>query len=326
MCAGGTGSLAADDSGEDPLATLEAVTEIADSAEQEVLGSLATNNSETTVVTDAAASDTAVEVVTENGNDVKVPVLAEDGVTITDIETWSIGLPFAEKAGNAEVLAEGIVGYDNRNNSTTVPLVKSDGSVQITTVIDSADAPTRYDYELSLPSGVQASLDEVGQVTLTHQDGSFFGGITAAWATDANGQPVDTHYELTGSTLTQVVEHTDATAFPVVADPYAGNDLIRNAWLSIPGNYYVVNANPTNWGRGWNGLITHASHVAELKAKLGSLNAWRVDANGGTIREQFLCHVMGNFFEWSTYNMESNRPSVYWPNQLNLASQCNPRY
>ncbi len=33
MCAGGTGSFAADDSGDDPLAALEAVTELGTSAE-----------------------------------------------------------------------------------------------------------------------------------------------------------------------------------------------------------------------------------------------------------------------------------------------------
>lgn len=47
---------------------------------------------------------------------------------------------------------------------------------------------------------------------------NFLGGIDAPWAVDADGQPLPTHYEISGSTLTQVVDTTGAT-FPVVADP-----------------------------------------------------------------------------------------------------------
>ena len=43
--------------------------------------------------------------------------------------------------------------------------------------------------------------------------------IAAPWARDADGAPVPTHYEVTGGTLTQIVDFTPATAFPVVADP-----------------------------------------------------------------------------------------------------------
>lgn len=43
--------------------------------------------------------------------------------------------------------------------------------------------------------------------------------IDASWALDANGKPVPTHYEVNGTTLTQVVEHAAGTAYPVVADP-----------------------------------------------------------------------------------------------------------
>jgi hypothetical protein len=43
--------------------------------------------------------------------------------------------------------------------------------------------------------------------------------IGAAWAVDANGEAVATHYEIDGTTLTQVVETNAQTAYPVVADP-----------------------------------------------------------------------------------------------------------
>ncbi|WP_286217612.1 hypothetical protein [Paraoerskovia sediminicola] len=43
--------------------------------------------------------------------------------------------------------------------------------------------------------------------------------VGAPWATDANGQPLQTTYELSGNTLTQHVQTDDTTAFPLTADP-----------------------------------------------------------------------------------------------------------
>lgn len=43
--------------------------------------------------------------------------------------------------------------------------------------------------------------------------------IDTPWAVDANGNQVPTHYDINGSTLTQVIEPDSNTAFPVTADP-----------------------------------------------------------------------------------------------------------
>jgi len=43
--------------------------------------------------------------------------------------------------------------------------------------------------------------------------------VEAAWAKDANGQDVPTHYEVRDDKLFQVVVPTTSTAYPVVADP-----------------------------------------------------------------------------------------------------------
>ncbi|MEJ9209242.1 hypothetical protein [Paenibacillus larvae] len=40
-----------------------------------------------------------------------------------------------------------------------------------------------------------------------------------AWAKDANGNDIPTHYEIRGNDLVQKVEFNENTAFPVVADP-----------------------------------------------------------------------------------------------------------
>ena len=46
------------------------------------------------------------------------------------------------------------------------------------------------------------------------------GAIGAPWAVDANGDVVDTRYEITGDGITQVIETAETTAFPVTADPW----------------------------------------------------------------------------------------------------------
>jgi hypothetical protein len=74
--------------------------------------------------------------------------------------------------------------------------------------------------------------------------------IETPWAFDANGAAVETTFTADGSTLVQHVETTDATAYPVVADPYQYNGLsypqIRWSWSETRtlnnnrGNYSVA--------------------------------------------------------------------------------------
>ena len=43
--------------------------------------------------------------------------------------------------------------------------------------------------------------------------------VDPAWAVDANGAPVATHYEVVGGSISQVIDTNATTAFPVTADP-----------------------------------------------------------------------------------------------------------
>jgi hypothetical protein len=49
----------------------------------------------------------------------------------------------------AEVVAEGVVAFEHGSDARTIPLLKSDGSVQIATVIDGPASPARYVHEIS---------------------------------------------------------------------------------------------------------------------------------------------------------------------------------
>ncbi|GAA2055432.1 hypothetical protein [Leifsonia soli] len=64
--------------------------------------------------------------------------------------------------------------------------------------------------------------------------------IPAPGAKDANGAAVPTHYEVRGNTLTQVVDFTAITAFPVVAARRAGRCIQLNIPYVGPGLIYDV--------------------------------------------------------------------------------------
>ncbi len=137
-----------------------------------------------------------------------------------DADTLQAALPFAGAASNARVEAGGIVSYDNGNGSFTVPVVHSDGTVQINTVLTSGSAPSSFTYPLTPPAGATVSLVSDGSVVITDSSGAVIGHIDVPWARDAHGAAVPTQFTLSGNTLTQTVDlSSSGIAFPVVADP-----------------------------------------------------------------------------------------------------------
>lgn len=88
--------------------------------------------------------------------------------------------------------------------------------------IDAAVSAVLGDVEdgAAITDAQQAALDAIPPAaTTTTVEPRDVATIGAAWAVDANGQAVATHYEIDGTTLTQVVETDARTAYPVVADP-----------------------------------------------------------------------------------------------------------
>ena len=151
---------------------------------------------------------------------VQVPRDLEEGVTVTGAngEGITIGLPNAEQAKPAQQLDGGVVTFPGALSANSV--VVSENGVQMLTTIANADAPTRYAYTLDLEPGQHIKLVDDGAVVLD-EDGVIQLTVASAWAKDALGADIPTRYEVNGSTLTQVVEHTsvEGVAYPVVADP-----------------------------------------------------------------------------------------------------------
>lgn len=91
----------------------------------------------------------------------------------------------------------------------------------IFSVMHSAEAPHDFSYEIRV-GGAPATLlidDATGLVTVSDASGEVVNVVLPPWAVDAEGQNVDTHYEVDGSRLTQVVSLQGDESFPVTADP-----------------------------------------------------------------------------------------------------------
>ncbi|AAT88280.1 hypothetical protein Lxx02310 [Leifsonia xyli subsp. xyli str. CTCB07] len=180
--------------------------------------------------------------------DITIPTDPTDPIALDGgTSSVRIALPYTGRADNAAIEKAGVVSFDNNNNngSTIVPVVQKDGSVQINTIIETAKAPIEYAYPVSVPAGgkLQAEPRELSVLDAT---GGWVAGFLPAWAKDANGAAVYTHYEIRGDTLVQVVEHDRPNVtYPVVADPWLGVNLINHWWWTGSGNSRAVHIDVT---------------------------------------------------------------------------------
>ena len=207
LVVGGVLPAHAEDASLDPNETVQTI--------QDVTPVDAIDGDSVEVTEDSITADAA-------GLPVSLPNNPADGIVLgTGEDAIGVGLPFAETADPASLPSDpGIAVYNNNNSSSTVPILRSDGGVQITTVIEDASAPHEYEYPITLPGGLALELGIDGDVSATPAGSSIPALYVAApWAKDANGNAVPTHYEVNGNTITQVVDFTEASSFPIVADP-----------------------------------------------------------------------------------------------------------
>jgi hypothetical protein len=157
--------------------------------------------------------------------------LPEDagGAVSVSSETASIaiGIP---GAGSAEAVLSDTnkaVYSDVAEDTDLIAQATTHGGAQILIVVDSPDAPTTFRFPMSIPDGAWLNENLDGSVSVyasaTLDDGSAVvidvGSMAPPWATDANGNSVATRYEVSGTVITQVVEHGPGSAYPIVADP-----------------------------------------------------------------------------------------------------------
>lgn len=261
---------------------------------------------------DIETSQEGLTATTDNGRSV-VPASPSEPISVDGYgdRSVSLRLPFPEQTGAARVLDDGTAVFDHGNGARTVPLLKDDGSVQVTSVLRDASAPDEYEYDFSAPGLEQITQDEDGVLTLLDAEGEYLGGVAAAWAKDAEGRDVPTRYEIDGTTVTQVIEHTgDGVTHPVTADPWLGIDLFSETSTDEYEGDLRVNAQKSTWGQvnhlpapsswsvflgpGWDELVDKQPEVTE---KL-------------TLHQQYNCHVAGGYGQIAgDWNLEKIRPN-----------------
>ncbi|WP_207301766.1 hypothetical protein [Microbacterium sp. CFBP 8794] len=163
------------------------MTEVAastDAPEREVLNDLADPNEITT------GNDGSLSLNTE-GSTTVIPGTSDEPITIGNV---AIGMPDTKATVQGERIDDAVISFDGADGVTTVPVLKDDGSVQVTTIINDESAPTHYDYDLTLPDGTTLTLDNESGVVIAMEEEKLVIGIAPAWAVDANGRAVATHY------------------------------------------------------------------------------------------------------------------------------------
>ncbi|MDQ4502945.1 hypothetical protein [Sinomonas sp. ASV322] len=189
----------------------------------------------------------------------------------------------------------------------------TDGSIRALTVLNNRHAPVRYDYRLELTADTTPIQTGDGSISLRDRNGTSKGWIAPAWAVDANGAPVKTHYEVNGNVIAQIVEHTGQhVAYPVIADPrvyYAWWQLFNWSewhWNSAYG-MNQLSIELSIWGR--HDLVFNAGQFLTsgwnlLKEK----HSWWMFTD--SMRQQWECHVLGGIAEPGTFDLEYERRSV----------------
>jgi hypothetical protein len=210
----------------------EAIKAAEDVAAQEEL-----TPEQTAVVTELVADAAREEA--SSSTTVEIPVDADGSVSLDNSATpgteVAFELPTTGEHRDAQVAQDGTILYEDRSGTVDVAAQPGkDGSVRVNTVIHGPEAPTKFAYPLTLPDGVTPELaadggvDMVRTLAVTDPDTGVeavetmsVSRVAPAWAVDAAGVAVPTHYEIHGQELVQVVEHrTSDVTYPVTADPW----------------------------------------------------------------------------------------------------------
>jgi hypothetical protein len=150
-------------------------------------------------------------------------------------KTLSVTLPNTAVEGQWTTTPQGKLRAAQKSEKVVDVVEPAQDGVRLLSIINDKDAPSEFTYAVSLGAGSELKLDsKTGHGAVISADKKLGVDISPAWAVDAKGNDVPTHYELRGGKLVQVVEHTAGDfTYPIVADPkwnsrWFGGELIFN--------------------------------------------------------------------------------------------------
>jgi hypothetical protein len=239
----------------------------------------------------------------------------------------TIGLPVEVAPGDAVLSSDGSIVYGSDSETSSIVVQLFTDGVRISTTLTSKEAGTSFSYPLDLQKGSRIDVQDNGGVLITGPDGSFSGGLLPPWAKDRNGVSVPTHYEVHGDSVVQVIDRTSADlAYPVVADPYFGIDLIDHySWsVTYKAAGWTDHVFPTPWAIAMSGNYSVAEFGwEELVHKDPIHNAAHFFSVFPGLHDQYDCHqILGAGFFKSSYNLDIYRLNVGLAQTI--LDQCNP--
>ena len=199
----------------DPAVSVEA-SSIAGTIEEVAPAFITESTADSTVLSDGTT-------VTETaGGLVAVSTDASEGVVIESAEGEVVGISVEGMDGVEGEVVDGMTVFDLGTHAVAFQPVEeeSGGGVRTLFTLEDETAPTVFEVSFDLPEGGSFVPSEGGSVLALDAAGEVVGSVAAPWARDAAGVAVPTYFEIAGTQLIQHIETNEATAFPVVADPF----------------------------------------------------------------------------------------------------------
>lgn len=243
----------------------------------------------------------------------------------SDLDPISVSLPQEVSVDDSVQLDNGqhvFVSDGTANDVSVVVEQASDNSVRFATILQTPHDPHRFTYDVGIPANGRIVLNEDGKsgiVVDENDDVLLF--IAPAWAVDANGQEIPTHFETSDNELIQVIEPAHTATYPITADPWLGQRLFDKVTKTYKG--YTYSTYPSWIGR------SLAASAATTYVKIPARRAFWSEAKTkgvpatNKMQDQLYCHIDGFAFFKSSWNLDTWRPDVSYA--ATLAAGCNPK-
>ncbi len=250
-----------------------------------------------------AITGNLVSVADESGEEIRVTLPLSDSATLR--------------------ASDGLAELSDNESSSFVPIVQEDGSLAIHAVLQNAESPTDFEYvvETDSPLFFQVIPDHGGVIALD-ENGEIKLLVAPPWAVDASGVSLPTHFTIEQNRIGQHVEVNEHTAFPVVADPWLGFNLVSSyTWSYVKGSGWRININPTLVARGYTGspwyVAIGRAGWDELYKRVPASQRGRLNASG---KGQYVCHMgfAGLDPQWNLELWKKARDDWSW-----VLSKCN---
>lgn len=177
-----------------------------------------------------AQSGGELEASFDEGGTIVTGVDPSDGLTIATADgaqVTGVSLPGAAALNDAVVADDGSITFAGDVSVPSVNVLAAEDALRVSTVISAPGQANSFAYDFGVDATVEIQDDGSALVLKdaatdeTESDVELIVAVVdAPWASDANGQAIETHYVADGGVLTQIVEHqVDGVEYPVVADP-----------------------------------------------------------------------------------------------------------